>query len=212
VVPLAMLYLYGPRNDRAPDLPGGGWRPRYLPRAEAGWIAAIPGGLLAYLGYLAVVRGDPLAAFTAQAEWERVLAPLSGVALGVWSAASGIVELAGGFDGGSLAASAADSEALLNIALLGFLVLAGWLTAEAARRLPAAYLGYVISSLALPLSVPVVGQPLMSLPRFMLVAFPLWVALALWALERGAVRRVLAGSAAGLVATTALFAGWVTAP
>jgi hypothetical protein len=44
---------------------------------------------------------------------------------------------------------------------------------------------YAAVSLALPLSVPASDAPLMSLPRFMLVAFPLWIALALWAVVRG---------------------------
>jgi hypothetical protein len=37
---------------------------------------------------------------------------------------------------------------------------------------------YAAVSLALPLSVPASDAPLMSLPRFMLVALPLWIALA----------------------------------
>ena len=41
------------------------------------------------------------------------------------------------------------------------------------RRLPLAYGAYVLAALALPLSYPVTAQPLMSLPRFLVVLFPL---------------------------------------
>ena len=48
------------------------------------------------------------------------------------------------------------------------------------RRLPLAYGAYVIAALALPLSYPVTAQPLMSLPRFLVVLFPLSMWLAAW--------------------------------
>jgi hypothetical protein len=215
VVPLALLYLYGPRADREPDLPARGWRPRYRPSADAAALAMIPAGLLAYLAYLGLATGDPLGAFTAQAEWERVLAPLAGIALGAWSALTGLAGLLGGIEIGQ-AATLGDTLAVQagigNLVLFAFLCLAAWLTVEAARRLPRAYLAYGITSLALPLSMPASDQPLMSLPRFMLVAFPLWIALAAWALERGVLRRVLAVSTAAMLVYTGLFAGWVTAP
>jgi hypothetical protein len=215
IVPLLVLYLYGPRADRDPDRPASGWRrPRYRLRSEVGWLGAIPAGVLAYLVYLWISTGDPSAAFTSQSEWHRVLAPLAAIPLAAWSAVTGLIELIPGlgqFDG-SLVANIADRYALLNIALLAFLVLAAWLTLQAARRLNGAYVSYALTSLALPLSVPATSQPLMSLPRFMLVAFPLWIALALWSLERNALRWVLAVSAVFLVVGTALFAGWATAP
>lgn len=214
ILPLAALYLYGPRADRAPDRPLSDRRPRYRPRADAAWLAAIPAGLVGYLVYLGVSTGDPLGAFSSQAEWNRMLAPMAAIPLAIWSTVTGAIELVpglGGWDGGP-AVNIADRQALQNLILSGFLALGAWLIAIAARRLPGAYVVYALTSLALPLSVPATHQPLMSLPRFMLVVFPLWIALALWALERGAMRRVLTVSAALMVTATALFAGWITAP
>lgn len=52
----------------------------------------------------------------------------------------------------------------------------------------------------------------MSLPRFMLVLFPLWIALALWAHERGRVRAVLVVMGALLAVWSGLFTTWVWAP
>ena len=216
VAPLAVLYLYGPRADRPPDRPAAGRAPRYRLRADAAWLLAAPAGLLAYMGYLAVALGDPLAAFSAQSGWERIFAPFAGIALGAWAAIGGIADLVPALADGSLWNTHADPSgrvAMLNLVLFGFLALGAWLTVEAARRLPLGYVTYAVSSLALPLSVPAAGEPLMSLPRFLLVAFPLWIALALWALERrAALRRVIAGSVALLVLGTTLFAGWATAP
>ena len=68
----------------------------------------------------------------------------------------------------------------------------------------------MLASLAVPLSYPVGPQPLMSLPRFLAVLFPLFMALGAWMAEGGGVRRVavLGPSAAGLTVATAVFATW----
>ena len=57
------------------------------------------------------------------------------------------------------------------------------------RRLPLAYGAYALAALALPLSYPVQPQPLMSLSRFELVLFPLWMWWGWW-LSRHARARV----------------------
>ncbi len=64
--------------------------------------------------------------------------------------------------------------------LLAFLLAAVPLFVIALRVLPLAYGVYAIAALALPLSYPVAAQPLMSLPRFLVVLFPLSIALAVW--------------------------------
>jgi len=79
----------------------------------------------------------------------------------------------------------------------------------AIRRLPAAYWLYALAALALPLSWPVDGQPLMSLPRFVAVLWPLHLWLALALVERRTARRtVLASFAVGLAAVSALVSTW----
>jgi hypothetical protein len=57
-----------------------------------------------------------------------------------------------------------------------------------------AYWAYALAALALPLSYPVEGQPLMSLPRFAAVLWPLHLWLALW-LVAGAPPRAASSSA-----------------
>jgi hypothetical protein len=67
----------------------------------------------------------------------------------------------------------------------------------------------VVAALALPLSFPVGPQPLMSLPRFLAVLFPLFMWLALACRDRPRARRaLLAVSALGLCAFTARYATW----
>ena len=99
-----------------------------------------------------------------------------------------------------------------NLTAFIALVLALALVAACWRRLPAAYTIMALVSLLVPLSYPTHSTPLLSMPRFALVIFPLFVALAVL-LARHAVLRwlVLAVMAAGLVLFTTMFANgmWV---
>ncbi len=80
------------------------------------------------------------------------------------------------------------------------------------RRLPAAYAILALVALVLPLSYPAPSTPLLSLPRFVLVDFPLFIALAVLLLHRPVARwAVLAVFVAGLILLTTTFANgmWV---
>jgi hypothetical protein len=68
--------------------------------------------------------------------------------------------------------------AAVNLEALAFLVLFAALTVVAWRRFGAPYGLFAALSLAIPLSVPSERWPLLSLPRFGLVVFPLFLALA----------------------------------
>ncbi|HEX8714741.1 MAG TPA: hypothetical protein VF706_04155, partial [Solirubrobacteraceae bacterium] len=77
------------------------------------------------------------------------------------------------------------------------------------RRLPPAYGAYVIAALAMPLSYPVREQPLMSLPRFLLVLFPLGMWFAAWLSAHPRARvPALACSGLSLAFFTAQFTTW----
>lgn len=216
-VALLALYLWGPRADRPPSSGRGPLRIRYRLGAEAAWIALVPAGVIAYALYLGIATGDPMAFVAAQGEWERVAAPLAAIPLALLSALQGLTQFLPGVGPDSLLAPAGPHPAavgLRNVAELGFLALALWLLLESARRLPFAYTAYAAVALALPLSVPALDEPLKSLPRFMAVIFPLWIALALWAGEEEPrrMRRVLTGFGALLVVFAGLFTTWVQAP
>src|SRR6266545_1450325 len=217
IVPLLIIYLYGPRLDQpARDLIRG-LRPRYRPRADILWLLiGVPAGLAAYVLYLGLSTGDPTSVFSAQAAWQRSFVPLGGLALGLWSAVHGLVEL---IIPGVARSPAANTHGvptqlidLRDIAMFAFLVGGIWLCQEASRRLNPAYTAYAICGLTLPLSVPAGGFPLMSLPRFEFVIFPLWIALALWAHERQRVKQVLWLFGSVLAICSSLFAVWGLAP
>jgi hypothetical protein len=216
VVPILILYLYGPRADAPAAAVRSLLRPRYPLRPSVLWVVlGVPAGLVAYMAYLGMNLGDPAAVFTSQDQWGRTFVPLGGLVTGTWSGITGAWELlvpgvTRQLDGPSLVSP--EVLALRDVFMLGFLVLGVWLVYECGKRLNFAYTAYAVCGLALPVSVPAAGNPLMSLPRFMFVLFPLWIALALWTAERGRYRRVLVSFGVLLAASSALFVEWVLAP
>jgi Mannosyltransferase (PIG-V) len=237
LLPALALYLYGPREDRPPDFvrdrrtrsadapaPGGlaraaarallgGLRPRYRLRRNVLWLGLVPAGVMVYGVGLALAGGDALAPFHAQDVWGRHFA---GPYVGVWDG------LRAAFDGARqllsfqrhhvyfpIAAGSPFVSAGHNLILLAFLLAAIPAVVGVVRRLPLAYGAYVITALALPLSYPVTAQPLMSLPRFLVVLFPLNIWLAGWlAVRPRAQRPVLVVSALLMACFAAQFATW----
>jgi hypothetical protein len=211
VVPLVLLWCYGPRADRPPAVRRG-WRPAYAitPRAAACLLPLA--GLLAYLLYLAAAIGDAGAPFRVQDAWHRELAvPFSAAWDGVVAGWDGARQLLSGSRSPVYFTQAGGDPfevARRNLVNLPFLVFALVALAGALRRLPIAYGAWAAVSLMLPLSVPVGPQPLMSLPRFVAVLFPLHLWLALWAVERRRFELVLASSAAAMGCLAAVFTSW----
>jgi hypothetical protein len=205
LVPLAAIYLWGTGR---PSL-----RAARRPRPDVLWLGLVPLGLVAYCAFLALQGLDPLAPFRAQEVWHRSFA---GPFVGIWDGAVAAVQgarqlLSGAREPVFFTAAGGDPLVVArhNVELFAWLLLAAAAVAGALRRLPAAYGAYVVAALALPLSFPVAPQPLMSLPRFLAVLFPLAIWLALWMTGRvWRERIVLAAFAAGLVVYTAIFATW----
>jgi hypothetical protein len=202
MLPAVMLYLYGPREDRAPDFPpeewprAGGWRraqnrlaasrwrPNYRLRWDVLWLGLVPAGLGLYMAYLAFSGGDALMPFHAEGVWGRHFAgPYGGVWDGAKAAFEGARQLLS-FQRRHVYFPAAGGSPFVsaghNLMLLGFLIAAAAALVGVLRMLPLAYGVYVLAALALPLSYPVRPQPLMSLPRFLVVLFPLSIWLAAW--------------------------------
>lgn len=216
-VALVMLFLYGPRGDRA-SLAGGdrrGWRrlaPRYRLEPQILWIALVPAGLVAYLVYLAASIGDGFAPLHAQTLWYHHYAgPFGGVWDGAVAAWDGLRQLLHGSRtpvyftaaGGDPFSVAGQNLMLFAFLLLGVAALAGTI-----RRLPIAYGAYTLAALALPLSDPVKPQPLDSLPRYEVVLFPLFMWAAAWLEDRDWGDGALAASAVLLGLFSAMFATW----
>ncbi|HEX2084755.1 MAG TPA: hypothetical protein VHF89_03660, partial [Solirubrobacteraceae bacterium] len=99
--------------------------------------------------------------------------------------------------------------AWVDLTLFVVLVLVLAALVAALRRLPPAYSLYAAAALALPLTYPAVGQPLMSLPRFVAVLWPLHLWLALALVDRPRARTAaLVLSASGLALVAARLATW----
>jgi Mannosyltransferase (PIG-V) len=212
VVPMVVLYLYGPREDRAPDHPARAWwrggGRRYKVRSDALWVAALPAGIALYLACLALAGGSASMPFHAQDVWHRQFAgPFVGAWDGAVAAFDGARQLLSGQRAHIYFAPAGGSpfvDAGHNLMLFAFLLAAVPMVVGVFRRLPVAYGAYVVAALALPLSYPVAAEPLMSLPRFEVVLFPL----AMWAGAWLAARpRMRLGALAGSTLLMAFFVG-----
>jgi hypothetical protein len=202
LVPLLILYAWDVGQLR--------WRTL---RADVLWLALVPLGLAAYCAYLALDDHDPMAPFRAQEVWFRSFAgPFAGAWDGVVAGVQGVRQLASGAREPVLFRAAGGDPFLVarhNIELLAWLALVVAAVLGALRRLPAAYVAYLLATLTLPLSYPVGPQPLMSLPRFVAVLFPLAIWLALWMTGRvWRERLVVAAFAIGLAVYTGIFATW----
>ena len=161
-----------------------------------------------YPAYLWWKLDDPWAFAHAQATWHRHVSP-AGPLGGIWDALragwAGIRQVASGSNAHVYwtAVSPADSTplrtAVLNLELLAFLVLFVVLTVVAWRRFGAPYGLFAALSLAIPLSVPSSRWPLLSLPRFGLVIFPLFFALSALGGRSARVHAAIVGSSALLL-------------
>jgi hypothetical protein len=170
-------------------------------------LLLLPAAVGLYALYLDHVLGDPWAFTSAQADWNREtspLGPLAGLHDAVLSAGRGARNL---LDMPADGPANAQRVGLWNLSHLALLLVAGWLTWIAWKRLGAAFGAYSAATLAIALSAPAEGFPLVSLPRFLLVDFPLLLAVASLTLERPRWRdAVLVAFAAFGAAAAAAFA------
>jgi hypothetical protein len=139
------------------------WRCRHRLRAFAGLSVAVPVASV-YPLLLWQQVGDPWAFAHAQDRWHRHFSPLGGL----WQA----------FVHWTPSGAGVHHAVAVNAEDLAFLLLFVTLTVVAWRRFGAAYGLFSAASLAIPLSDPSSRWPLLSLPRFGLVIFPFFLALA----------------------------------
>lgn len=155
------------------------WRHRDRPRALAGVALALPVAAV-YPIVLWQQVGDPFAFRDAQDRWHRHLSwagPFGGIWDGAVAGWRGLEEFVVGH-GTHVPGANPMHAAAENVQALAFLVLFLALTVVAWRRFGAPYGLFAVFSLAIPLSYPSSRWPLLSLPRFGLVIFPLFLALA----------------------------------
>ena len=190
------------------------WREPRRGRALAS-LAAAPALFALYPLYLWREVGDPWAFMRAQGIWTRHLSPagpLGGIWDGLRAGWAGLRQLASGSDShvywSAVQNSDPDRVAALNLQGLAFLALFILLTAVAWREFGAPYGLFCAASLAIPLSVPSERWPLLSLPRFGLVVFPFFLALAWLGRNPRAHTAIVAVSALLLGVALAQWALW----
>jgi hypothetical protein len=209
-VPLVLLYAYGPRREVERSGFERWWQPRYRGWRSALWLGLVPIGAIAYLAYLGILHGDPLAPFKAESDyWGRSFAgPLWAIVKAVAAVPGDIHRIASGTTA-PVATGDPISWTTQNLIDSGFVPLAIFGLISAWRRLPLAYVVYALVLLIAATSSPYPYAPLASFSRYLLVIFPLFMGVA----ARLSGRRkltvgVLSASTVLLVAFSGLWANW----
>jgi hypothetical protein len=173
-------------------------------------MSLIPAGLLAYAAFLWGRFGDPLVFARQQSEyWGRTLASPATTAADAWGAARAgagyVLDPATLFLDTSARPALEASNTVNLLFLFIFLVLMG----VGFVVLPPGLSLYTFMIVLLPVLTPAPSFPLMSLPRFLLGAFPIFLVLGyLLSKNRTALVLWLLFSAGTGVALTALFTTW----
>lgn len=209
-LPLAVIYLYGPRSRGRVREQTRWWQPRYALARSVLWLGIVPIGLLAYMGYLVLTHHSPMAPFTAEAGWGRQFAgPFGAVPKAVAALPAEVRFLLSGAASVLGPGHAVSWTTTRNLLDMGFLAFAAVGLALSRRRVPFAYFVYAVALLAESLSYPSVTEPLLSFSRFVIPMFPVFMGWGAWIGERPVVRRdVLIVSGALLVLFSALWGLW----
>ena len=150
-----------------------------------------------------------------QAHWGRELTfPPAAIWRGAVAAVAGVRWLiAHGLDpilGMRLPSGGLDSTVVANLLEFCSLAAAVALLVACWRRLPAAYTLYALAALLFPLLYSTTARPLYTLPRFLIVIFPLFIGAAAALAPHRVWRWVVAGVfGVLLVASTVLFASFM---
>jgi hypothetical protein len=175
------------------------------------YLALAPGGLLAYMGYLWVRFGDPLLFYSAQQSWgRRATGPLD-TAGRAWGSA---VEGAGRLLDPALWAHPALEDVADHLAGAGnffnliFFAFAAFILLAGLRFLPLSLSIYGLLLVAPATLFGTLGSPLMGTPRYVLVAFPIFIVLGLLAKNRLLFGAWLVSSTLASLVLCALFVSW----
>jgi Mannosyltransferase (PIG-V) len=175
------------------------------------YLLLAPGGLFAYMGYLWVSFGDPLLFYSAQESWGRQATGPLDTASRAWGAA---VEGADRLLDPDLWAHLSLSNAANQLAgasnffNLAFFVFAIVVLLAGSRYLPLSLTVYGLLLLAPAALFGTPGSPLMGTPRYVLVAFPVFIVLALLFRNRMLLGGWLVVSTLISLALCGLFVSW----
>jgi hypothetical protein len=215
IVPLALLYFYGPRGRAPHHQPTGAWwRPRFSIHRDVAWLALVPTGLAMYLGYLLFAHGAPLAPFhAAGVDWGHSFDPPFAAVFKALAEVPGDLRaiLAGtGTPIGPGDPISWQSRDLIDVVVAAVAVGA---LALAWHRVPRVYSIFAIAQLAQITSFPTKTEPMIGLPRYLLPIFPLFMGGGAYLAERRTAARItLVASAGLLVLFSALWGYWALVP
>jgi hypothetical protein len=175
------------------------------------YLALVPSGLVAYMGYLWIRFGDPLLFYSAQQNWGRqATGPLATAGRAWGSAAEGAGRL---LDPGlwarpSLGNLADHLAGANNLYNLCFFVFAVVVLLAGLRDLPLSLsiYGFLLVAPATLFGTP--ESPLMGTPRYVLVAFPIFIVLGLLSRKKLLFGGWLVLSTLTSLALCALFVSW----
>ena len=160
-----------------------GWKLRRTD-ASAASLLMIPEGLMVWMAYLSLGFGKPLLFAQVQDQWRRYMAVPT---FALWKS------LEAAFEGARQLISAQTSRlywpaaqpgAAMPLAVANLINLSSFVVACLAifyglRRLPVALSAYAVVTIGYPLLFPATSMPLMSMPRFLLAAFPIFMSIAI---------------------------------
>jgi len=175
------------------------------------YLLLVPGGLFAYMGYLWMRFGDPLLFYSAQGSWgRRATGPLDTASRALGSASEGAGRLLdpGLWANPTLGNVADHLGGAVNFFNLAFLVFAVVVLLAGLKELP---LSLTIYGLLLVAPATLFGtpeSPLMGTPRYVLVAFPVFIVLGLLFRNRLLFGGWLLLSGLVSLALCALFVSW----
>jgi hypothetical protein len=175
------------------------------------YLALVPSGLVAYMGYLWARFGDPILFYTAQEDWGReATGPLATVGRAWASAVEGAGRLLdpGLWTNPTLGNLANHLAGAGNLTNLAFFVFAVVVLLAGSRDLPPSLTIYGLLLIAPATLFGTPQSPLMGTPRYILVAFPIFIALGLLSSNRWLFRGWLLLSAILSLMLCALFVSW----
>jgi hypothetical protein len=187
------------------------WGSRDRIRALASTALALP-VFAAFPLVLAIQTGHAWSFLHTEHLWHRrsaTLGPVGGISEALHAAWAGVLQLTVGSNAHWYWVRVSpDRAAALNLESTAFFVLALGLSVLAWRRLGAAYGVMALVCVVAPTAAPTHAYPLLSMPRFTLVAFPIFIALAAVCTSERAERAVVGVSAALLGVAVMQWALW----
>jgi hypothetical protein len=175
------------------------------------YLALVPFGLFAYMGYLWARFGDPFLFYTAQEDWGReATGPLATVGRAWASAVEGAGRLTdpGLWTDPTLGNLANHLAGAGNLTNLAFFVFAVAILLAGSRDLPPSLTLYGLLLIAPATLFGTPQSPLMGTPRYILASFPIFIALGLLSNNRWLFRGWLLLSAILSLMLCALFVSW----